>query len=141
MDWNEILNTIIKVSLVPLLTTLTGFLVNFIKVKANDIKARAKSETGQKYIDLLSQTISNCVLATNQTYVDALKEQNVFDAEAQKEAFRRTYKSVMAILTQEAKVYLDNIYGDLNAYITEKIEAEVNLNHQYLEYNNDEEEI
>ena len=31
----------------------------------------------------------------------------------------------MAVLTEDAKKYLAQIYGDLNAYITNKIEAEV----------------
>jgi hypothetical protein len=34
----------------------------------------------------------------------------------------------MAVLTDEAKKYLTNIYGDLTAYITNKIEAEVQIN-------------
>ena len=33
----------------------------------------------------------------------------------------------MAVLTDEAKLYLTSIYGDLTAYITNKIEAEVNI--------------
>ena len=32
------------------------------------------------------------------------------------------------ILSEEAKVYLASIYGDLTAYITNMIEAEVNKN-------------
>jgi hypothetical protein len=38
-----------------------------------------------------------------------------------------TFDAVMAVLTDDAKNYLVNIYGDLSAYITTKIEAEVNL--------------
>ena len=47
--------------------------------------------------------------------------------EAQKEAFELTYNAVMAVLTDEAKHYLAAIYGDLTAYITTRIEAEVNV--------------
>ena len=57
----------------------------------------------------------------------ALKKDNAFTAEAQKEAFNLTYNAVMAILTDEAKEYLAEIYGDVAAYITNKIEAEVNI--------------
>ena len=75
---------------------------------------------------MIADTISACVLATNQTYVEALKKEGSFTAEAQKEAFALTYDAVMSILTEEAKVYLANLYGDVTAYITAKIEAEVN---------------
>ena len=56
-----------------------------------------------------------------------MKNKNAFDAEAQKEAFQLTYNAVMAILTDDAKNYLAEIYGDVAAYITNKIEAEVNI--------------
>ena len=39
-----------------------------------------------------------------------------------------TYDAVMAILTDDAKVYLSNVFGDLETYITKLIEAEVNVN-------------
>jgi hypothetical protein len=36
---------------------------------------------------MATDTITNCVIATNQTYVNSLKEQGKFDEAAQKEAF------------------------------------------------------
>ena len=80
-----------------------------------------------KYIAMLDDTICACVIATTQTYVDALKKNNAFTKEAQVEAFNLTFNAVMAVLTDEAKKYLSAIYGDLTAYITNKIEAEVQL--------------
>ena len=77
---------------------------------------------------MLTQTISDCVIATNQTYVESLKQQGKFDLDAQKEAFNLTKDAVLSILSEEAQVYLSTAVGDLNAYITKKIEAEVNLN-------------
>ena len=59
---------------------------------------------------------------------NSLKDKNAFDAEAQKEAFNITYNAVNDILNAEAKNYLSNIVGDLQKYITEQIEAAVNVN-------------
>ena len=84
--------------------------------------------TADKYIAMLDNTICACVVATTQTYVEALKKENAFTKEAQLEAFNLTFNAVMAVLSNDAKDYLTNIYGDLTAYITNKIEAEVNLN-------------
>jgi hypothetical protein len=39
-----------------------------------------------------------------------------------------TYESVVKLLTDEATEYLNAAVGDLQLYITQKIEAEVNLN-------------
>lgn len=105
---------------------LTTYIVKFINVKSEEIKATTDSELAAKYITMLSQTISDCVIATNQTYVEALKKDNAFTKEAQEEAFKKTYEAVLATLTDDAKEYLAEVYGDLNAYIKNKIEAEVN---------------
>ena len=81
-----------------------------------------------KYLTMLSDTIVDCVIATNQTDVESLKKQGKFDLEAQKVAFEMTYNAVINVLSNEAKDYLTSIYGDLSAYITNMIEAEVNRN-------------
>ena len=77
---------------------------------------------------MLSDTITDCVKATNQTYVDSLKDKNAFTKEALAEAFKKTSDAVMLILSQEAKEYLSTIYGDLNQYIITQIESSVNAN-------------
>jgi hypothetical protein len=127
MNWLNLLYEILEVCIIPLLGLLTVYAVKFIKIKSDEISKKANNETASKYIDLLANTISDCVIATNQTYVEALKKENAFTAEAQKEAFQLTYDAVMSVLSDDAKVYLTSIYGDLTAYITTKIEAEVNL--------------
>ena len=128
MDWLNMLEEIFQVCIVPLLGVLTVYAVKFIKVKSDEIKTKADNDLADKYIDLLSTTISDCVIATNQTYVEALKKENAFTVEAQRKAFELTYDAVLEVLSDDAVIYLTSIYGDLSKYITAKIEAEVNLN-------------
>ena len=128
MNWLKMLYEILEVCIIPLLGILTVYAVKFIKIKSDEITKKTNNEIANKYIDLLSTTISDCVIATNQTYVEVLKKNNAFTAEAQKEAFKLTYDAVMGVLSEDAKTYLTSIYGDLTAYITTKIEAEVILN-------------
>lgn len=125
LDWLEILYKIFEVAVIPLLGAATLYLITLIDAKKKEIKDKTKSETAKKYLEMLDDTIINCVIATNQTYVDALKKAGSFDAEAQKQAFKLTYDAVMAILTDEAQVYLNEAIKDLNAYITNKIESGV----------------
>lgn len=127
MEWLPLLYQILEVCVIPLLGILTAYLVKYIKTKSAEIQIKVDNDTADKYINMLSDTITACVIATNQTYVEALKKNNAFTAEAQKEAFKLTYDAVMAVLTEEAEKCLSEIYGDLAAYITTKIEAEVNL--------------
>lgn len=128
MDKLEILQQIFEVCIIPLLSVLTVYLVKFIQAKAAEIGEKTNDELTKKYVDMLAKTITDCVVATNQTYVDNMKNQNCFDEEAQRHAFQMTYATVLSLLTDEAKKYLEAFYGDLNGYITNKIEAEVNWN-------------
>lgn len=128
MNYMEMLQKIFEVCIIPLLGVLTTYLVIFIKQKSKELQETTDNELYKKYIELLQDTIVRCVIATNQTYVEALKDKNAFDKEAQEHAFKMTYDAVMAILTDDAKVYLSNVFGDLEVYITKLIEAEVNVN-------------
>ena len=128
MNWLEMLQKIFEVCIIPLLGVLTTYLVMFIKNKSDALKEQTDNELYKKYIALLDETITKCVIATNQTYVESLKDKNAFDIEAQKKAFEMTYQSVLAILSKDAQEYLTEAVGDLNAYIVKSIEAQVNAN-------------
>ena len=127
MDWIKMLQEIFEVCIIPLLGILTTYLVMFIKKQSEALQKETDNELYKKYIALLDETITKCVIATNQTYVESLKDKNAFDAEAQKKAFEMTYESVIAILSNEAQNYLSEAVGDLNTYITKAIEAQVNV--------------
>lgn len=128
MNWLEMLQQIFQVCIIPLLSVLTTYLVMFIKNKSAALQEQTDNELYKKYITLLDDTITKCVIATNQTYVEALKNKNAFDTEAQKVAFNMTYTAVMSILSQDAISFLNNAVGDLDTYIRKTIEAQVNAN-------------
>ena len=128
MAWLNLLTQIFEVCIIPLLGILTTYIVKYIQVKSAEITEKTDNAIIDKYTVMLADTISACVLATNQTYVEALKKQGSFDAEAQKTAFNMTLNAVMNILSDDAKKYLTEAFGDLNAYITSQIEASVNMN-------------
>lgn len=127
MDWMNILGQIFEVFIIPVLGLAAAYICYFIKVKINELKEKTKNELEIKYLSMLDKTICEAVLATTQTYVEALKKQGKFDEEAQKIAFAKTYDAVIGLLTAEAKKYLESAVGDLQTYINNKIEAEVKL--------------
>lgn len=128
MDWLLILYQIFEVCIIPLLGILTTFIINFIRMKTKEINVSHDNEILIKYTTMISDTITNCVIATNQTYVETLKKEGKFDLEAQKKAFNLTYEAVLGILSDEVKNYITSIHSDINLYITNLIEAEVNRN-------------
>lgn len=126
MNWMEILQPALQAILTAIVGLLASMAVAAINAKRKEILDRIQDERAKKYVDLISDTIVKCVMATNQTYVESMKDQDIFDEAAHKEAFERTYNAVMDILNEDVKGYIESVYGDLEAYITNAIEAEVN---------------
>lgn len=124
----ETIAMIFTTIIIPILGILSKFLIDFLKVKSQEIKNKTENEVAKNYIDMITNTITDCVIATNQTYVEALKKQGKFDETAQKEAFKQTLNAVLAVLTEDAKAYIYEISGDVTAYLTSKIESSVNQN-------------
>ena len=126
MDWNVILNNIFQACVIPLLCAVSLYVIALIKSKTAEIQKKTNNELLKQCIETLEMTVINAVIATNQTYVGALKGENAFTAEAQKEAFNKTYAAVMNSLTEDTKKGLEQVTADLTIYVTELIEAKVN---------------
>jgi H+/gluconate symporter-like permease len=131
----RLLSDIFEVCIIPLMGILTAYAVAYLKAKKEEIlakiatnKTQEEKELASKYLSMVEKTVTDCVMATNQTYVDSLKQEGKFDSEAQKTAFNKTLDAVLAILTDDAKEYLTQIFGDLNVYLTNLIESQVKIN-------------
>jgi hypothetical protein len=127
----EFLNEIFHTCIIPLISIVSVYIVKLVKMKLTEISMNKQNTLEKKYLDMLDVTITNCVLATTQTYVDAMKKENGFNAKAQTTAFNMTKDAVMKLLTEEAQKYLNSAVGDLELYISQKIEAEVKFNKSY----------
>lgn len=127
MNTSNFLTILFELCIIPILGILTKWLVSFIQQKMDEAAQKVDNELADKYLGMLSNTISKCVIATNQTYVETLKKEGKFDLAAQKEAFNMTKDAVLTILEGDVLNYLNEIIGDLDTYIDKQIEANVNL--------------
>lgn len=122
----EILSAVFELCILPLLLILTKYTVQFISVKTKELTVKSDSDREKKYITMISNTVSDCVIATNQTYVESLKKQGKFDKEAQIVAFNKTKEAVLQILSADAIEYIHETTNDVDVYLTQLIEAQVN---------------
>ncbi len=73
----------------------------------------------------ITSRLEDAVYATTQTYVDDLKKNGAFTKEAQAHALGMALATLLGSLSQEAKDYIQEKFGDTEAYLTGRIEAEV----------------
>lgn len=131
--YKEILSYFIYTVLTITLPLLMRYIIVYIQQKIEVIqtekinkeseKLGIEADVLNKYIDMAENAVYKAVMETNQTYVDSLKKENVFDSAAQSEALNKSLGKAKAILSTEAKSILESAFGDINVYLTTSIES------------------
>lgn len=116
MDWNSI-GTQIILGIVGVVITGLGSVITYL------INKYIKDEKLKNMLLSFNDIIKNCTLEVQQTYVDALKKDGMFNLEAQKEAMELCLKKVKSSLTTDMTNWLITTYQDPDSYLRSKIEA------------------
>ena len=116
--WENILYAVITAA-VPV---ITGFICRWLASLYENNKTKIKNEKAQAVIGQVTDMIVAAVETTTSTYVKELKAENLFNADAQKEAFNKTFDAVKKQLTEESIKIIAETYGDVETYLTNKIE-------------------
>lgn len=80
----ELVAQIFEICIIPLLGALTVYLVGWIKAKSKKLQQETDNDLYKKYIGMFEKSLTDAVIATNQTYVNTLKEKGEFGKDAQK---------------------------------------------------------
>lgn len=127
----EFLLTLLQALLIAATPVITAYACKLINKAAGWFSAKTNSRVVEKYAYEIADVISTSVTYASQTYVDALKKDGAFNVTEQEKAFDLAYKTAEEMLTEGARKYITDTYGDLNAFLTAKIEAEVNAQKRY----------
>ena len=114
--------------LIPLLVTVITICICVMTSKVAKDAARTAPSKYSEIIYGLENIVSKAVITTNQTFVNELKKQGKFDKAAMQEAYKRTYESIIASLSQSFFEYIDEEAVDIDALLKNMIETSVNWN-------------
>ena len=118
----EFLQNLLYAIITAAVPVLTAFLCTWLKSLYDNNKIKINNEKISAMLANVTDIIVAAVETTTNTYVKQLKANDLFDAEAQKEAFNRTFETVKKQLTADAIKIIKEIYGDAEVYLTNKIE-------------------
>ena len=123
----EMLMNILTGLLYMLTASALAFAAQWIHSKCQDIKQKTKNEALKMFIDKFDHIIRICVEATNQTFVDNLKDNNAFTDEQKTEAFKQTFDAVDLMLTDEDKQQIIESFGDVGNFVKVSIENYIKM--------------
>lgn len=118
IDWTSIIIALLE-NVVPLLITALGAVI------FNYLKSKGAKEESLKLAQEAYTIFNKCVLNVNQTFVDTLKADGLFDEEAQAEAREMAKEMFMEMISAEMKLALDTLYGSVDKWIETVREADV----------------
>lgn len=121
----EILLDLLRAVLTALIPLVCAYVCKYFKQKTAQIAEQTENDRAAYYLNEITNAVTTAVAATSQTYVDALKADKAFTAEAQKEALNKAHETAMAIISPAALQFATDIYGDVEKYLTAKIEETV----------------
>lgn len=120
MEFLQNLLYAVVIAAVPVVTTFVcRLLVSLYDKNQNKIK----DEKVASVIKKVTNIVVDAVETTTSTYVKGLKADNFFDEEAHKEAFKMTYDAVTKQLTEDTTALIKEEFGDIETYLTNKIES------------------
>lgn len=124
MNWEDLLIYIIK--------AVCGLVISVgIPLLFTVIRKKVKDEKLNRLLSRVENIVSKAVILVDQTYVDALKEEGLFDKEAQKAAFEMCKEKVLEMLNEETITALAETFSDYEEWIRTLIEAYVRENKCY----------
>lgn len=121
MNWNQVVSMVLSSLLKLLVAVVIPYVVSLIV-------AKVKNEKLVKYIQIAGSVVTQCVAYVDQIYVDNLKDEGMFDANAQKKAFEMCKQRIILMLNEEAKKAVIEVYGDFEEWLTNAIEYSVRDN-------------
>lgn len=127
MDWKDLLIYIIQTLCGLVITVGIPFLFALLRKKVKDEKLA-------RLLTRVENIVKQTVILVNQTYVDALKEEGLFDKQAQKIAFDMCKEKVLDMLNDEAITAIEETFCDYEEWLRTLIEAYVRENKlEYIE--------
>lgn len=118
MNWTDIVISAVSIIVTGLVSWGAAKLIELINSKIGDANAKAMLTSAVT-------TVTDVVKQVFQTYVEALKGQNAFTAEAQKNALADALETIKSILPEKVKEYLTENYGNIDTWLTNQIEAAI----------------
>ena len=113
-----VLQTILMIIVPSATTILTYYLKQFLERKIDANFTAEQAEYLKRGIDLIYTSVGY----VQQTYVDSLKKQNIFDTSAQRKALDLARDKAAELMSEEIQTAIIQNYGNLNTFIETTIE-------------------
>ena len=113
----DVLQCIVVIALISLASIAINTFNKFINTIIEKNEVNIETTFVDKMMDSFKSTVTQAIIATNQTYVNSLKKAGKFDSDAMKEAMRRTVDYCKVMLADDVLTYIETNYNNVDQLI------------------------
>lgn len=125
MTWMDVFISVVNTLVNVVITVGIPYLFTLLKRKLDQDEKLANSEKVKYYMDLAQDYLCDTVVMVKQTFVDSLKAEGKFNADAQREAFKIAKDAWLAMMSDEMKEIIIKEVGDIDVWANAKLEKYV----------------
>lgn len=122
MEWNVVLICVVVSIVVPIIAGLLAWGISVLKKLVNE---KIDNATLKAVLNDGLTVIENSVKYTYQTYVEGMKDKDIFDANAQKQALQMAKDKALSMLSEGFINMIKDMYGDVNNWLETNIESTI----------------
>lgn len=126
--FKDIFNIIIVTIITGCGVTVVGKLMVALNSKIDELQTStklAKYEQLNKYIDSAQSAIYTAVITVAQTFVDNIKGTDKWNDETKNEAKQKAIDIAKELISEDAKIAINEVFGDFQTYLVTTIEQTV----------------
>lgn len=125
MTAQQLLMDLLYAVLIAAIPVVSKYVVSYLDSKKSEIEDNQKNIDFSNTISKALEIVSTVVKYVSQTYVDDLKAQGKFDADAQVEALNKAMETIQSQLDEDTKNLIITAYGDLQQWLRVQIESTI----------------
>lgn len=123
MTFKEFIQQLMYLVITGILPFVTIYFANYVKSIIQNNANKVENEQIEHLISYAGEAISCAVVTVSQTYVDTMKKQGKFDAEAQAIAKQMAIDKAKELISKEMKTAIESVYTNFDAYLDNYIET------------------
>ena len=122
MEWNVVLICVVVSIVVPIIAGLLAWGISVLKKLVNE---KIDNATLREVLNDGLTVLENSVKYTYQTYVEGMKDKDIFDEAAQKQALQMAKNKALSMLSDGFINMIKDMYGDVNNWLETNIESTI----------------
>jgi DNA topoisomerase VI subunit B len=122
------IQTLLEAVMAVAIPIVAKYLMDYLNAKSAEAKASTNNILMARYLDNVTEAVVIAIESVSQTFTDKMRDENgKLTREQAQYAMTVAISVAKSQLSSEVQSFVNEVYGDINKYLTDRIEAELHI--------------